>query len=61
MNNYVKFMFEHKKDRDQFQEAWTINELIYGVGETKQPVKELIEAYEEDGYKIIDVVMEEEL
>jgi len=52
----IKFRFEHKKDKDTFEEVWSLKELIYGVSETNQPVKELIGAYEEDGYEIIQVI-----
>jgi len=58
MDKYVNFIFEHKNDKDQFTESWSINELIYGVGETNQPVKEILEAYKEDGYRIIETVFE---
>jgi hypothetical protein len=56
MDKTIRFIFEHKKDKDQCTEEWTIDELIYGVGKTLQPVKDLIRAYREDGYIIIDTI-----
>jgi len=56
VDKFITFTFEHKKDKDQFTESYRIDELIYGVGETKQPVKEFIEAYKEDGYILVNTI-----
>lgn len=55
MDTIMIFMFTHKKDGDRIEELVTIEELIYGIGDSKQPFKEYIEAYAEDGYKISNV------
>jgi len=51
----VKFIFKHKKDKDIQSETYTIGELIFGVGETKQPVRDIIGFWNEDGYVLLGI------
>lgn len=56
MDKNIEFIFEHRKDKDQFTRIWSLGELVFGVGEADMPIKELIEAYIMDGYILIDTV-----
>lgn len=47
----VRLVFKHKSDGDEKCAVYTIDDLIFGVG--NQPVAEMISFYEEDGYELI--------
>ena len=49
-----RFVFKHKKDGDYYFEHWTLDEVLFGVGERKQDVRELIAALRKDGYELVD-------
>lgn len=53
MDKYVTLIFEHRVDKDQHTEKYSIGELIYGIGKTNQPVIEIVNSYAEDGYVLI--------
>ena len=57
MDRIVTLIFEHRRDKDIQKENYTVNELIFGIGEAKQPVKDIVETYKEDGYRLIDCIL----
>ncbi|MGJ0846572.1 hypothetical protein ACR77J_07780 [Tissierella praeacuta] len=53
--NNIMLVFKHRKDEDVQIDTFTIEELIFGVGETKQSVKDLVGFWNEDGYSLVEI------
>lgn len=55
----VKFKFRHRIDKDYQIEKYTLTEIVFGIGKTKQSIKDIIMAWNADGYILVDMYIEE--